>query len=174
VIVGGMADRMTDPIARLKAHANEAVSELVSTMRSSGSEALRLKAAQDILSRAGYGENRKVTVDDQRVPVALQNAETLRGLSEALDASRRVRDIDYRQHMQASPQGGVVGLPDLPKLQPGAAAEVSSASPSAPHEAEAVVRPAWAQREAPRVTDASAALELSLAEEDDLAKRRSA
>jgi hypothetical protein len=97
VIMGQVADNLTDPRARLQGYAHEALNVKVELLRTSRNDALRDRIATDFLDRAGYGAPQKLEINDHKT--FSLDPETSAKLSGALDAARRVSSVDYKRFL---------------------------------------------------------------------------
>lgn len=97
-VMGTMADRMADPVERMKSFAHEMVNVKLEIVRDSETpRALKNDIASDFLDRAGYGARKKLDIDTKH-SVMIPAASAAR-LADALDASRRVATIDYSAYI---------------------------------------------------------------------------
>lgn len=137
-ILSMSADKLTDMTARLQHLAPEALNVKVELMRQAKTEALKDKAASDILALAGYGgkTGTSITINNQKNtgPSLVLPEKAAKGLVEALLASQRVKELDYSQYLAGS-QGEVISaehrqLSDGQQTTPGQSDSEGGASPS--------------------------------------------
>ena len=107
-IAARLADRITDPVERMKGYAHECITTKVEIMRDPASpKALRNTVASDLLDRAGYGARQKLDVSKVPAPQeAPLNEETARRLAEGLERAREVRTMDYSRYTRTGEEGG--------------------------------------------------------------------
>lgn len=125
-MMGKLADRITDPVERLKTYAHEAINTKISLMRTSENEGLRNQIATDILDRAGYGSRRQVDVNETlkfEMP-----AETADAVRTAAHEARRAATADFSRFLSRVTQEGesAGSQPVLP--EPGPATHLLSAA----------------------------------------------
>ena len=121
------ADRIADPIERMKSFSHEMINTKLELVRDPQSpRTLRNDIAGDFLDRAGYGARKKLDIAAEhsiKIP-----AEAAHRLADALEASKRIEEIDYADFV-VQPDS----LP-APKLLEGEAQSASLAlTPSAGH-----------------------------------------
>lgn len=93
-VMGVTADRIADPIERMKSFAQEMINVKLDIIRDEETpRVLKNDIASDFLDRAGYGARKKLDVETKH-SVMIPAAAAAR-LSDALDASRRVASVDY-------------------------------------------------------------------------------
>lgn len=107
-ILATLADRIIDPIERLKAYAHECIGVKVAIMRDPTTpRQLRNTVASDLLDRAGYGARQKIDVSKTTAPAAEPLSEdTAQRLARGLEESRKVREMDYARFTKTGEEGG--------------------------------------------------------------------
>jgi hypothetical protein len=90
------ADKLMDVNARLQGYANEMLTGQVEVFRTTQDKRLKVRIAQDVLDRAGYGPRQKIDINAAHRFV-LPSAAAM-GIASALQEDQRVADIDYSQY----------------------------------------------------------------------------
>lgn len=113
-IAGEIAERITDPVERIKSYAHEAITTKVNIMRDPQTpRAVRNHVASDILDRAGYGARRQIDISatsrfEMPQPVADR-------VAEAASMFKKVREVDYTAYVEHPSQGSESStVPALP------------------------------------------------------------
>lgn len=97
-MLGNAADKMTEPMERLKAYAHEMIDVKIALVRSNIKDTLKNQIASDILDRAGFGARIKVETDNvHRFSLAKEHSQRLLN---ALDEADRVEDVDYARYVE--------------------------------------------------------------------------
>lgn len=96
------ADRVADPIERMKGFAHEMINVKLSIIRDAEApKSLKNEIASDFLDRAGYGARRKVDVNVK--PSITLPVEQGKRLVDALEESMKVADVDYSAYLSRRP-----------------------------------------------------------------------
>lgn len=97
-ILGISADRVADPIERMKSFAHEMINTKLRIVRDTETpRALKNDIASDFLDRAGYGARKKLDVEATHSLSISKDVGNR--LVSALDASRRVATVDYSEFL---------------------------------------------------------------------------
>lgn len=102
-IAAEMAERIMDPVERIKAYAHEAITVKAEIMSNrSVHPAIRDKVASDMLDRAGYGARRHLDINARHAHEIVVPTKQAGDLAEALSESKRLRDVDYTQYTRVA------------------------------------------------------------------------
>lgn len=108
-----LADRLTDPMERLKSYANEAVDVKIGILRDREKPAgLRNAIASDILDRAGYGVKQKIGVEVEDRTKPSVPASHIGRLTEALMQAQSVRSVSFERFVvktEPKTEDGIAG-----------------------------------------------------------------
>lgn len=115
-LLGQMADKLTDPLERMRAYAHEAIDVKVQILRDvSSPKSLRNTIASDFLDRVGYGARKSVEVIQSNKSPDVPN-QLLERFAGALEQSNEVRKLGFGAFVKrgegsdavkvASPAGG--------------------------------------------------------------------
>lgn len=121
-IAAKMSERLTDPVERLRLMAHQAIdvkAEILANPKVHAS--IRDKVASDILDRAGYGARHKIDINAKNTHELILPAAHAERLTNVLEESKRIRDVDFTKFMVSKPQEGATRA-----LSSGAPSEVSA------------------------------------------------
>lgn len=108
-LAGQMADKLTDPLERMRAYAHEAIDVKVQILRDpSTAKSLRNTVAGDFLDRVGLGPRRQVG-EDKPVGATPVPEKLLSRFTDALEESNRIRNTtDFSKFVKLGEGGGAV------------------------------------------------------------------
>lgn len=134
-VLGLVAEKLTDPLERVKMMTGEALSIKAELMRTAKSEQVRDKAATDILALAGYGgKNTNVNINSNNKNTLVMPREVGIALAAAMAMSKSEDHSDYHKFIASGQKGDEIlaehrqlseGLP----VDPGQIVSESGASP---------------------------------------------
>lgn len=134
-ILGSLAERVTDPLERIRAYQHEMIDVKIQIVRDPTTpKALRNQIADDFLDRAGLTATRKVEV---QTPVAPSLPPALADrVVQALEAAKAVLAVPYDRYLTAvkAVEGGieVQSDPNPPEAVPASQPTGASALPGSP------------------------------------------
>jgi hypothetical protein len=130
IVLGALAalkaDKATDIGVRLQGYANEMLTGKMEIFRTTSDLRLKDRIASDILDRAGYGSRQQIDINatNRWIMPAAAAAE----VSQALDESMKVAEVDYRQYTGRRLDEGRAAL----ESGPAATSPVSQSVPEQP------------------------------------------